>query len=154
VYEKEASLGMWVNTQRRFHSKNKLRLNRKALLDELGFVWKARVANTDKMWHQQYDKVVEFKQTNGHCLVPSKYEKDASLSKWVNTQRGRHEIGFVWRVDKYAPREKQVRAAGVKNKKHDKYWHQQCQYGKLLEFKQTNGNALAARSSTTDVSCP
>jgi hypothetical protein len=147
-YQEDMALGMWVNTQRGRHANNTMRQDRK---DEIGFACK-----TNQTWHQQYEKLVEFKQTNGHCLVPRGYKKDMALGTWVGNQRGRHtnnemrqdrkelldELGFAWKV----------RATGADNKKHDKYWHQQ--YGKLLEFKQTNGNTLAARSSTTDVSCP
>jgi hypothetical protein len=40
-YQEDASLGFWVARQRQLHSNNKLRLDRKVLLDEIGFVWKA-----------------------------------------------------------------------------------------------------------------
>jgi hypothetical protein len=40
-YQEDVSLGMWVSNQRHFHVKNKLRLHRKKLLDEIGFAWKA-----------------------------------------------------------------------------------------------------------------
>jgi hypothetical protein len=114
-YQEDASLGNWVLTQRQLHSKNKLRLDRKLLLNEIGFVWKAHevAANGRKTWHQQYEKLVEFKQKNGNCLVPQKYEHDMSLGMWVRTQRKYHantklrpdrkklldEIVFVWKVD-------------------------------------------------------
>jgi hypothetical protein len=154
TYQEDISLGMWVNTQRQFHSKNAIRLDRKVLLDEIGFVWKARVANTDKSWHQQYDKLVEFKQTNGHCLVPQGYTKDVSLGMWINTQRQFHsnnimrldrkvlldEIGFAWKV----------RAAGNYKGNTDKTWHPQ--YEKLVEFKQTNGHCLVPQGYAKDVS--
>ena len=39
-YKEDKSLGYWVSKQRAFHSTNKLRQDRKELLDELGFVWK------------------------------------------------------------------------------------------------------------------
>jgi hypothetical protein len=43
-YEQDKSLGRWVDTQRTYHNNNKLRLDRKELLDEIGFVWKAVAA--------------------------------------------------------------------------------------------------------------
>jgi hypothetical protein len=39
--EQDKSLGIWVITQRSFHESHKLRLDRKSLLDEMGFAWNA-----------------------------------------------------------------------------------------------------------------
>jgi hypothetical protein len=161
TYQKDVSLGKWVSNQRQIHVSNTLRLDRKVLLDELGFVWRKRRAAgnykmvTDETWHKQYEKLVKFKQTNGHCLVPKRYQEDVSLGAWVSDQRSNHtntsilqdrkelldDLGFTWKV----------RTSGADNTKHDKYYHQQ--YGKLPELKQTNNNALAARSTITDVRC-
>jgi hypothetical protein len=147
VCKEDMSLGSWVNNQRTAHSKNKLRLDRKGLLDEIGFVWKAPgVATNNKNWHQQYEKLVEFKRKQGNCVVPQKYEEDASLGTWVDNQRTAHtknnmrldrkglldEIGFVWRVDK------------------DALWNKQ--YEKLVEFKRNNGNCLVPRTYKEDAS--
>jgi hypothetical protein len=109
-YEQDKSLGLWVNKQRRNHVNDKLRLDRKKILDEIGFVWK--VDDDDKLWHQQCEKLVEFQRKKGHCMVPHKYEQDKSLGQWVDKQRRNHvknkmrldrkslldEIGFVWKV--------------------------------------------------------
>jgi hypothetical protein len=117
-HQEDMPLGNWVDKQRQFHSKNKLRLDRKGLLDDIGFVWRDRVAdnyNSDEfesIWKHQYEKLVEFKRNNSHCLVPDRYKEDASLGKWVSKQRQLHtqntirldrkglldDIGFVWRV--------------------------------------------------------
>jgi hypothetical protein len=63
-------LEQWVRTQRKSHTKNKIRLDRKKILDEIGFAyWKAEGADNfkpyDKLWHQQYDKAL------GNSLVRS-----------------------------------------------------------------------------------
>jgi hypothetical protein len=122
-HQEELFLGNWVGKQRGRHAKNKMRQDRKELLDEIGFVWRVEKYAP---WEKQYGKLVEFKQKNGHCRVPKRYQKDLSLGKWVSWQRVNHgknklrvdrkelldEIGFVWKAD-----------------------------------------TLAARSSTTDVSC-
>jgi uncharacterized protein YbgA (DUF1722 family) len=111
-YEQDKSLGEWVRKQRNIHNNNKMRLDRKIILDEIGFTWKADAHKfKDKLWHQQYEKIVEFKRKNGHCQVPHKYEQDKSLGHWVCTQRNYHtndkirldrkilldDIGFVWK---------------------------------------------------------
>jgi uncharacterized protein YbgA (DUF1722 family) len=110
-YQEDESLGRWVSWQRVNHGKNKLRVDRKGLLDEIGFVWIVDTNNAP--WEKQYEKLVDFEQKNGHCLVPKRYQEDLSLGKWVCRQRGRHldnkmrqdrkglldEIGFSWKVD-------------------------------------------------------
>jgi hypothetical protein len=131
TYQEDVSLGKWVSNQRQIHVTNTLRLDRKVLLDELGFAWKRRAAGnykkeTGDIWHKQYEKLVKFKQKNGHCFVPKRYQEDVSLGAWVSDQRNNHtntsilqdrkepldELGFTWKV----------RTSGADNKKHDKYW--------------------------------
>jgi hypothetical protein len=73
-YEEDASLGRWVIKQRLFQSNNTIQLDRKGLLDDIGFVWKNAPS-----WNQQYEKLVEFKRKNGNCLVPKRYQEDVSL---------------------------------------------------------------------------
>ena len=41
-YKEDGSLGIWVRTQRAFHTNNRMRQARKDTLNELGFVWRAR----------------------------------------------------------------------------------------------------------------
>jgi hypothetical protein len=121
-YKEDTSLGRWVRNQRTNHINNKLRLDRKTILDEIGFAWKDENAPTfkpdDKLWHQQYEKLVEFNRANGHSEVPSKYKGDKSLWIWVRTQRRNHNnnnlrpdrkdlldtIGFAWKYITLAAR--------------------------------------------------
>jgi uncharacterized protein YbgA (DUF1722 family) len=142
--EQDNSLGRWVGVQRTFHRKNKMRPDRKDLLDELDFVWRVDTAgNQDKNWQQQYEKLVEFKRKNGHCIVRQTYEQDKTLGRWINDQRNcqrNHkmrperkdlldELEYVWRVDTAVNQ--------------DKNWHQQ--YEKLVEFKRKNGHCIVPR---------
>jgi hypothetical protein len=108
-YEEDKVLGVWAVTQRHFHSKNTIRLDRKKLLDEIGFVWSV---DYSARWNKQYEKLVAFKRKNGHCIVPKRYPQDLSLGKWVGVQRSNHakhtipqarknllnKLGFVWKV--------------------------------------------------------
>jgi hypothetical protein len=162
-YEQDKALGQWVHTQRSFHTKEEIRLDRKDLLDAIGFVWKVDTTDLavwkadtiaahpgdDKRWHQKYEKLVEFQREKGHCMVPKLYEHDKSLGEWVNKQRSNHrnnkilqnrkdllnEIGFVWTVER------------AKNT-NDKLWHQQ--HEKLVEFKRTNGHCMVPRRNKED----
>jgi uncharacterized protein YbgA (DUF1722 family) len=147
-YQEDASFGKWVDKQRQSHSNNTIRLARKGLLDEIGFVWRLRVVNSAPSWQQQYEKLVEFKRKNGNCLVPRRYEEDDALGKWVSNQRHCHskntiqryrkdlldKIEFVWRVANSAPSS----------------WNQQ--YEKLVEFKQKNGHCLVPNKYQEDAS--
>jgi hypothetical protein len=157
-YDKDKSLGMWVSKQRTFQNCNTIRLERKERLDEIGFAWKDdrahKLNQEDKRWHQQYEKLVEFKRRKGHCMVPQKYEQDKSLlGMWVNRQRGVHknnkmrpdrkilldEIGFAWKPD-----------AAPTFKPDDKLWHQQ--YEKLLEYKRKKGHSKVPHKYKDDKS--
>ena len=130
--KQDKSLGTWVAGQRRLHSKNTIRQDRKDLLVKLGFVWNVQ----DHEWKLHYDKLEEFKRENGHCIVPHNYEQDKALGPWVAMQRNLHtkdampqdrkalfdEIGFVWKVDV------------------DKKWRDKHEI--LVEFKRKNGHCL------------
>jgi hypothetical protein len=87
-YEQDKSLGNWVHTQRYCHNNNRMRQDRKTILDEIGFAWKDDGVEFDKLWHQQFKILHEYKRINGHCKVPQ--TKNKSLGLWVKNQRARH----------------------------------------------------------------
>jgi uncharacterized protein YbgA (DUF1722 family) len=148
-YEQDKALANWVNQQRKLHASNKMRPDRKDLLDKIEFVWRVGTAgNHDKNWQQQYEKLVEFKRKNGHCLVPLRHEQNKALGQWVGKQRKLHtknempldlkqtldNVGFVWRVETA--------------KNNEKNWHQQ--YEKLVQFKRKNGHCIVPRRYEQD----
>jgi hypothetical protein len=108
-HKQDKSLGIWVSTQQTFRETNQIWLDWKTFLDEIGFAWKA---DGDKLWHQQHEKIVEFKRKTGHCLVPRTYEQDKFLGQWVGHQRNHHvndktrpdqkelleRMGFAWKA--------------------------------------------------------
>ena len=104
-------LGQWVSVQRYY--KDFLPVERKRLLDAIGFVWDCR----DQLWVQNFAALLKFKRQEGHCCVPTYYRKgDLKLGWWVATQRRNKkeiskerrarlkEVGFVWRVLPQRPR--------------------------------------------------
>ena len=116
-YEHDKTLGGWVSRQRHFHTSNKMRNDRKALLDEIGFLWNgnliiAQLSTDDKKWNMQYEKLVAFKREHEHCRVPLKCKEDVSLGTWVGVQRKRYtsnkmrldrqvlldELGSFWKA--------------------------------------------------------
>lgn len=72
-------------------------------------------------WEAMFQRLVDFKKKNGHCLVPNRYKKDHRLGSWVSTQRRQYKafaegkintttlsmdriqklesIGFAWSTD-------------------------------------------------------
>ena len=63
---------------------------RRRRLESIGFEWKVRNKMKryyDKQWDQMFDRLLEFKAKQGHCLVPKRYPDDMKLATWVHTQR-------------------------------------------------------------------
>lgn len=122
VPQTEGKLGGWVEIQRRRKKgpagrQKQLTAEQVRLLDDIGFAWTA-ADRFKQLWDQMYSKLKAFKDANGHCQVPQRYEPDRKLGKWVENQRGRKNgvkgkspltedeiqrleaIGFVWSVKK------------------------------------------------------
>jgi hypothetical protein len=73
-------------------------------------------------WKDRFQDLVEFRQKNGHCLVPHNFPENHQLSQWTNRQRYQHKLkqtnrhstltderqtalenmGFVWKSHKAA----------------------------------------------------
>jgi len=65
----------------------RLTLERKEKLDALGFVWSLRSKRIDDHWDEMFRHLLEYKEKHGDTLVPSRYEDNPKLGKWVETQR-------------------------------------------------------------------
>ena len=142
-HEQDKPLGQWVRKQRKNQTNNILPQNRKDLLDDIGFIWRVQA---DENWLLQYQKLVEFKRTSGHCIVPLNYEQDKALGRWVNTQRNLQAnntlqtirqdrkdllvaLDFVWNVQ-------------------DHDWH--LHYEKLKDFQREHGHCIVPHSYEPD----
>lgn len=60
---------------------------RKLKLDNLGFVWSLRSKRIEDHWDEMFKQLLAYKEHHGDCLVPSRYEENLKLGKWVETQR-------------------------------------------------------------------
>eukprot|EP00978_Attheya_sp_CCMP212_P005857 scaffold13069_cov32-Attheya_sp.AAC.1 len=117
----------------------------------------------DKKWNLQYEKLVEFKRKNGHCLVPQAYKEDKTLGLWARTQQVFHRknkmrqnqkdllnvLGFVWSVIDI----NELQARTEARTKHNKKWANtvwNMQYAKLVEFKRNNGHCIVTRGYKED----
>jgi hypothetical protein len=98
-------LGQWVSVQR--YRKDFLPVERKRLLDAIGFAWDGR----DYLWERNFAALSRFKRRKRHCCVPTFHrEGDLKLGWWVATQRRNkkemsakrrarlNKIGFAWNV--------------------------------------------------------
>ena len=86
-------------------------------LDDLGFSWVVRDKSGD--WDLRYDLLVDYKNKEGNCLVPWKFEvQGVRLGRWLTEQRTQFKkkekgqksnltdermnslnaIGFIWKV--------------------------------------------------------
>jgi superfamily II DNA or RNA helicase len=97
------NLANWVSRQR--SNKDTMPLDRVKRLDRIGFVWDLR----DKRWEEGLNKLSQFKDREGHTLVPKGHlEGRFELFNWVNTHRQKihrltaervdqlNAMGFVW----------------------------------------------------------
>ena len=84
-YEADEQLGRWVADQRTFNNINSARLteDRKHRLNSINFVWNKQ----DAQWMEMYEKLVTYKKKHGTTCVPSKYQEDPRLGRWVSNQR-------------------------------------------------------------------
>jgi hypothetical protein len=59
-------------------------------LEAIGFEWKVKNKMKryyERQWDEMFQKLLSFKEENGHCMVPKRYLADLKLGTWVHTQR-------------------------------------------------------------------
>ena len=99
-------LGRWVSEQRRY--KETLSPERRARLEELGFVW-TRQQTKKATWDEGFSALHTYHQREGHCHVPRLHREGGyRLGIWVSEQRRDketlpperrarlEELGFEW----------------------------------------------------------
>jgi Helicase associated domain len=84
------TLGVGDGKGRRSAPLNQERVN---LLNALGFTWTIRSRDAlGESWNQRFQELRQFKLEHGHCLVPSRYDKNPELGIWVGTQRSQYRL--------------------------------------------------------------
>jgi len=78
IYEKDKSLGRWVNDQRTNNKKGTLSDYRKELLDDLGFIWDKK----EYEWDQKFELLKQFYQKNGHFDIKQNEKDFEGLYHW------------------------------------------------------------------------
>ncbi|GAX13089.1 hypothetical protein FisN_17Hu017 [Fistulifera solaris] len=129
----DKELYKWIGEQRLSQKKRKLSSDREERLNEIGFTWAVKLT-PDEVWDEKYQRLVAFKEKNGHLNV--KASDDKKWYKWISKQRSLqkkgklssdreerlNEIGFAWAV-KLTP---------------DEAWDEK--YQRLVAFKEKNGH--------------
>lgn len=84
------------------------------LLEKIGFSW--GTPKGDVAWNRRLKELITFRDTHGHCSVPTKYTLNKPLGRWISTQRSEYKrylkgeecmlsedrvrtleaLGFVW----------------------------------------------------------
>ena len=120
-----------VFTRRTGDERQKITQERIDMLDAVGFVWQPHTkkgrAKGDFLqseidqWNSLFERLKAFKESHGHCNVPSKYPEDKRLGSWVTDCRTEHRylwegkkttmtterihkllsLGFQWEVQKH-----------------------------------------------------
>lgn len=117
-YKDNSSLAQWVKRQR-YQFKLKMEGKHSTLSDErirllntIGFIWNSH----DAVWEERLQDLLQFKMSQGHCIVPSNYEPNIQLAVWTKRQRRQYkkyqegsassmtperiakleQVGFVW----------------------------------------------------------
>lgn len=86
----------WVNKQRmekKFMDdgeRSSMTEDRKLQLENIGFTWAKRKG--DYSWNEKFRELEVFKRRNGHVDVPTKYEQNKALGRWVSTQRSQYKL--------------------------------------------------------------
>jgi hypothetical protein len=137
VPTRNVSFGKWIYTQRVLFRSEKLKTDRHEKLVGIGFTFEdARFAMEDEKWNRCFMKLVEYKEKNGHCNIPTK--KNGSLGRWIKYQRE------LFRSEKLmADRYEKLVGIGfifedVKWGKFDQQW--QDMYQKLLKYMEMKGH--------------
>ena len=87
-------LSQWVKRQRYQY---KLRIagrhstmtdDRKAILEEMGFVWESHAA----FWEERLNELHAYRDQHGHANVPSNYPENPQLAVWAKCQRRQFKL--------------------------------------------------------------
>ena len=94
AFPENPALAQWVKRQRyQYKLKNEGKRStmsdeRVAALEEVGFVWDSHSA----VWDERLHDLLDYKQANGDCNVPSRYAENRQLAVWVKRQRRQYKF--------------------------------------------------------------
>ena len=145
-------LGRWVEVQRKERKKwmkgekSSITAEHIQKLDSLGFVWSLNCE-----WDVRFQELKDYKERNGHCLVPRSYPPNQKLAYWIGHQRKEcvkrkhnkktrlsderinalNSIGFCWDA-----------SAGVS-------WNQR--WAELMKYKEEHGDFVIEKDQNPEL---
>lgn len=94
TYPTNPPLARWVKRQRYQYKllqegkQSSMTQDRIKILEERGFVWDSHEA----AWQERLKELLDYKETNENCLVPSNYPANPQLATWVKCQRRQYKL--------------------------------------------------------------
>ena len=93
-YQLNHKLSTWVKKQRQQYrllqrgEQSSMTSERIRRLEAIDFAWDGLAEN----WNQMFEELEEYRNENGDCLVPAKYQPNQKLSTWVKKQRQQYRL--------------------------------------------------------------
>mmetsp|Transcript_26549 Transcript_26549/g.48166 ORF Transcript_26549/g.48166 Transcript_26549/m.48166 type:complete len:885 (-) Transcript_26549:148-2802(-) len=94
TYKANPTLGKWCSKQREFYRLLKLGKKSQIMtqeridkLNSIGFHWVIGRGKKCRNWDASFQEILKYKETYGHCNVPSQYTEDRALATWAKMQR-------------------------------------------------------------------
>lgn len=131
----ESGLGMWVSVQRRSEKNGKLSPEKKARLNEIGFIWDT----LDAQWVDRLTELVTYKEKHGDFHVPQNHP--SGLGYWISQQK-------VYASKGKLPEERKAMLEQVgfswENRKPKSDWDER--FNELTCYKEKHGSLEVPRS--------
>jgi hypothetical protein len=156
-YNENKKLGFWVTRWRGNYREYKRTNGQKGdpermkCLESIGLVDDITTVNEKKdvkeIWHDMYNRLLEFKKKHGHLKVPQKYNENPELGRWVmNRRRDYREYKRTYGQKGDPEQMMSLESIGLvddittgdANEGVEQIWY--GMYNQLLEFKQKHGH--------------
>ncbi len=149
-WQEDVQLARWTKNQSQHCRTGRIKGERLALLNSVGFDWSIPESFYRGLSFNDYlNKLHSFKERFGHARVPHRWKEDKDLASWVGNQRNYlrkgwlnteriallDSVGFVWKV-----REKIVHALSFND-----------YLKKLLKFKKRFGHTRVSQKWQEDL---
>eukprot|EP00529_Nitzschia_sp_RCC80_P019349 CAMPEP_0113466572 /NCGR_PEP_ID=MMETSP0014_2-20120614/14344_1 /TAXON_ID=2857 /ORGANISM="Nitzschia sp." /LENGTH=436 /DNA_ID=CAMNT_0000358805 /DNA_START=437 /DNA_END=1744 /DNA_ORIENTATION=+ /assembly_acc=CAM_ASM_000159 len=141
-YQDDRQLGRWCYGHKRAYRKGNLDPEKKARLDEIGFMFD-EVASKDQRWKEIYNRLFKYWKENGHSNFQQKNKKDPQLGMWVLAQRTAYKQGKL-----SLDRIEMLESIGFVWDHHEDVWFEM--YNRLVDYWKENGHSNFQQKNKKD----